>query len=36
LFLAKALTAAPPAAKFASMAAVTSCGHGDTFWACTP
>ena len=33
---AKALTTAPPARKFATICAVTSCGHGVTPWACTP
>ena len=31
-----ALTTAPPARKFATIWAVTSCGHGVTPWACTP
>ena len=33
---AKALTTAPPARKFATICAVTSCGQGVTPWACTP
>ena len=33
---ANAFTTAPPARKFATIWAVTSCGHGLTPWACTP
>ncbi len=33
---AKALHTAPPPRKFATIWAVTSCGHGVTPWACTP
>ena len=33
---ANAFTTAPPARKFATICAVTSCGHGVTPWACTP
>ena len=33
---ARTLMAAPPARKLPIICAVTSCGHGETPWACTP